>query len=171
MTFQYTDNQKRTNINVISEGDGIECVYIQIDDRVGLKLYKTLEEATEARKFQFVASVFYIGPDVYSQVVHLNVDPDSPGCHWGFLHDRKEVWGYYTEIVLCLRDLPERNYAAELRELKRTARVNMDWQITDDHSGNLGIKNGKMVFIDFGKISNFYSEEDIKPLYARYGIE
>lgn len=115
-----------------SAPSGVECHFIQINNKIGWKVYNERIDRDRAFYNQRRASRHGLGPDTGKRFK---------------MHD---YYCYETEVVEVVGryTIPE-DY--EIRELKSQLYEKIDWQFYDDHDDNLGYKNGKLIAIDFGE--------------------
>ena len=93
------------------------------------------------------ASEYGLGPDTYGLVEFNYLD--------------KKWYGYLTEIVETFDDSYEfekSGYYSSLFELIDELKNKTGFHFRDNHFGNVGIKNGKLVCIDFDNIGSSFPE-------------
>lgn len=93
------------------------------------------------------ASEYGLGPDTYGLVEFNYLD--------------KKWYGYLTEIVETFDNCYEfekSGYYSSLFELIDELKNKTGFHFRDNHFGNVGIKNGKLVCIDFDNIGNSFHE-------------
>lgn len=135
-------------------GEGLECEVFDVGDGRCYKKYGVIEEVDIAYENAKLAFATGIAPEVYG----------------------KDANGYYTEIVETLGDLcgnckcgwdcadicdevldiiGHKEYQELCAEICKVFGKLAD---ADLHINNIGRKNGKLVAIDFGKVSGMRSE-------------
>lgn len=128
---------------------GIECSFFKIGDR-GLKLFNKKEDCLYAYKRQKRANEAGIAPRCF-----LGVQK--------FLFGKKaktEKYGYWTEIATPVDEIDSLSkywratYISRLEKIRKTHKKLFGYIYCDDHSGNIGIINRKMVIIDWGEESS-----------------
>jgi len=151
---------------------GIECVFIPLNDNWAIKLYDCEDARDNSYERQSLAADYELGPDVGDKI-------DLPYDNYqGEDGTEQPQYGYITEIVETLvpkhlhandlfpiSDQPEelqKEYrywdkiwydqeSAFRLECKKELNDHTGIWFEDDHAWNWGIKNGKMICIDFGE--------------------
>jgi hypothetical protein len=120
-------------------------LFFKLNEKIGLKLSNNPEQRDVNFSNQEKASKYNLGPEVYGKIDEVN-------------YEGKIYWGYFTEIVWVIpnycslgRDKYFLQYAItdSVRELRNKLRDLCDYCFGDSHLGNLGVKNGKLICIDF----------------------
>lgn len=127
--------------NGVRYDKGIECEFVAINKKWAWKIYRSL-----------IMCEFAI--ELHSRVLALGYAPDIR-CNAPQEFISKSgtcYYGYVTEIVECdyERIVERENERGELKETLIDAGI----PIYDTHCQNFGIKNGKLVYIDFGQCSS-----------------
>ena len=127
---------------------GIECMYIQLSNRKGIKVYGTLREARFAHRNQSLASLYQLAPKVYTKIQKCNFNFHKHDYEGAFNHDQKFGYFYITQVAIT----PSGARRKEIDDLENNlAGLNI---ITSDlHFKNLGRIGKKLVAIDFGSAS------------------
>jgi hypothetical protein len=133
---------------------GCTCVFVPITDKIGAKLYTQEYDRDNCYGKQNQAKEFDLGPETYGlfefvldhELVHEEAYDNIP--------EGQTVYGYLTEIVEVARDkydfyefrgkfpMGRDNLVRDLKD-----KCNISW--LDTHMGNIGIKDGKLMCIDF----------------------
>lgn len=121
--------------------NGATNLFFPLNDEIGVKA--SLDEWVRDSNYetQKRASEFDLGPLTYGTV--------------DFVYLGKQWHGYLTEIVetISLDDVYTiDNYNGERSSLVKELKDTIGFVFRDDHHGNIGIKNGKFVCIDFDSI-------------------
>jgi hypothetical protein len=130
---------------------GVSCYFVPVTPFWGVKVYGSFYDRDEARDTQKEAAKYDLAPRV------------------GKSYDLPEGPCYVTEIAEvvapfnsefepdCQTDSSlddweelESEYRYEMNELIDELEDKIDWTFRDDHLGNVGYLNGRMVCIDFG---------------------
>lgn len=113
-------------------GEGCECVVSDVGNGICYKDYSSNNTTTKLENIYWAACIAAdagLAPDVYGRDEH----------------------GYYTEIVECRTDETKYLYQTdEYYKLKTALQDLFGTGCFDLHSWNIGIKNGRLVCIDFG---------------------
>jgi len=129
---------------------GVECMYIQLTNTKGIKVYGTLRDARYAHKNQSLASIYQLAPKVYSRVQKCNFNFHKVDNYGAFRHNQKFAYFYITKVAIT----PSGPTSKEREDLiDNLAGLNI--MASDLHCGNLGRIGKKLVAIDFGKESIF----------------
>ena len=128
-----------------SDDSGTACNFFKINDKLGLKLYTSISSRDKHWNNQVRASKVNLGPETYGTIDNVTFG--------GSVH---EFFGYFKEIVE-VRDYShseqdknfQKVYDDEILDL-RNALNQIGFEFCDFHSGNCGIKNGKLICVDFG---------------------
>lgn len=135
--------------------NGAYCIFIQLDDRVGIKLYLNLFRRNYNYDAQLRAAKENLGPEVYGKIDKVK-------------YNGKIFYGYYSELVEVInwkiKTSKEKSafygkYSKKIEEL-RDSIEKTGFNFSDLHGGNLGIKNGKLIVIDFDKPQTNYGIKD-----------
>lgn len=121
--------------------NGATNLFFPLNDEIGVKA--SLDEWVRDSNYetQKKASEFDLGPLTYGTVEFTYLD--------------KKWYGYLTEIVETIGPgevYTINNYSGKVRILVEALCENIDFDFSDDHSGNIGIKDGKLVCIDFDSV-------------------
>lgn len=135
--------------------NGVEAVYIPVDDERGLKLYAIRDNAQKACLCQLEAAGHQLAPAVLSDVFEflflLGTD-----TKFGVLKEhfkQGDAWGYYTQRADTEQVLKNNshNFELALEEFdKRVRKAKLSFPIRDTHAKNYGYIDDKLVAIDFG---------------------
>jgi hypothetical protein len=121
---------------------GVESGFIRISDSTGIKLFPTKQERDHSFYGQYYGHKKKLAPAV-GQRFHLFVPYGERGFD-GL--NRTKVYGYFTQVAQNVgRRAPTEAFLDKIREAKLNT-----WDL---HHANLGTINGKMVCIDFGRVS------------------
>ena len=133
---------KRKNIKC-----GISCVFVKLDEFVGVKIYSTRRERDRSFKAQTIAAKHKIAP--------LVGDSFELECymvrHDGFTADvdYRKMYCYLTQVARISRAKPNiRTILALEYELYKVGIIHEDL-----HKGNVGYVSDKLVCIDFDIVS------------------
>lgn len=157
----------------ISSGEfssGAECMFIKLDEKWGLKLYSDEERRDSAHENHANFLRYGLAPELkrkitlpsiierrygyICEIVEVLIDPIYL---YGFkrfkgnpVYDNFDYdsWNEYTDE---LTESIEEKYSEEIQELIEKINEN-DLSYHDCHIGNFGLKNGKMVCIDFDNL-------------------
>jgi len=157
----------------IKANHGVECLFIDLGEGIGLKLYDSKNEALRARQIQYVLSVLDMAPSVYSVVLEFPITDymrNNGPAMWYYYDSDDTLYGYYTEVVTPLDRYMYREPITnrKKRELNYKCHEYFHCDMFDEHEGNLGYKGNELVFIDFGGHS--FLGEDFDELYKYYGV-
>lgn len=150
-----------------SSPGGTECIFIKINDKWAIKLYRTRQERDSCYYWQKLAAENDLGPDVGGKFDLEDCGNirytrfDSPNTE-----DYIPEYGYITEIVEVIADQQDYDNWEDWRNKVRVIEDTEEYQdeydvlceklekigfsIIDLFGGNIGYKNGKMICIDFG---------------------
>lgn len=129
-------------------------MFFKVNDQIGLKLSisKKIRDGNYSRQLE---------------CAELGLGPDTFGIIDNVIIDGKEYYGYFTEIVQTYKEYEEsisteENYEDLYEELiiNRTSsikEIRKVFSFYDCHAGNLGMKNGKVICIDF---DDFQTEDE-----------
>jgi len=131
--------------------NGYESFFIAFDG-YGLKLFDELAHAERSHSRQERAEYAGLAPTVLSGVETFRFDEGmkkilNDKCRWNFANT---MYGYKTEIVDV--HLKWRGIAYEMEELRIDLLKIFEF-ISDLGRGNVGMKDGRLVLIDFGDCS------------------
>lgn len=135
--------------NIISSSprkNGAFNLFFKLNDKIGIKLSNNKTQRDNNYHNQENAAKFGLGPDVYDMVDNVNYEGET-------------YWGYFTEIVWVFEqvsglDRYHRRFLLnavkeQMETLCKELKEFCDYDFHDDHLGNLGIKDQKLVCIDF----------------------
>lgn len=135
--------QVETLIRTSPRKNGSFNLFFRLNDQIGIKLTLNEEIRDKNYKRQQKASKIGLGPEVYGKM--------DVGYEGEF------YYGYFTEIVEVIENVAskgdneyyklKKQYQEELMELKE--KLKDVFIFKDNHLGNIGWKNGRMVCIDF----------------------
>ncbi len=147
---------------------GAYSIFVKLSDKVGLKLFMDEKDRDDAYDRQFHAAASELGPEVYGKVDGVPVRYEINDFedfyysrHWdGTDEDDFEgfellyEWGYLTELVeVCSYsddDYSYKLFCDGFRQLKKDIADVIGFDFWDIKADNCGVKNGKLVCIDFG---------------------
>lgn len=135
--------------------EGVECMFIQLDEKSGIKIYPTKRNAKFACNRQKKAYKCGVAPNVLSKICKcfvgnlLQFDEEEV-----FLTNlgNPRVYGYFYKTEVAKK--AGRYSAKEFEELD-TIFDHLGFDTQDLEARNLGRIDGKLVAIDFGKISTW----------------
>lgn len=125
--------------------NGCFNLFFKLNDKIGIKLSGSKEQRDTLYKNQTNASKFGLGPDTYGTIDNVE-------------YRGKTYWGYFTEIVwvmdICPKDRFEKgllykSIKTEEIDLCEALREKCNYDFYDCHLGNIGVKDGQLVCIDF----------------------
>jgi hypothetical protein len=124
-------------IEIIKESRkfGCECSFYRIDNKVGIKLYRSRKRAELTRKNQIAYWKINMAPKIMSVIFRVTGKGALP------------CWGYLTEVAVV------NNTITYQEGFKFWGKINMNENLPrfiDRHNGNLGKIGRKIVAIDFG---------------------
>lgn len=135
---------------------GLYCNFLPVCDSWGLKIYTQKSKRDQCYDWQLKASEFDLGPDVGGKFSFPVEFTDGLGreiketcyCYitervdplWDSKRDDQD-WDLNEDLCSQYSDLIE-EVCDDLLEI--------GFYMNDDHAGNFGWKNGKLVCIDFG---------------------
>lgn len=149
---------------------GCASHFVKLNDKIGVKLYRSKRERDACMENQEAASEAGFGPDVYGPI---DIEPTP--------NNEMYLWGYFTECVDIVMDyfyddgswnLPKygplslSTGISELDDIHESL-DDYEWEklispwidsvndeigmyLYDFHMGNIGVKNGNFVIVDFG---------------------
>lgn len=131
---------------------GCDCVFIDLNGKVGLKLYAWKDGRDYIYKRQKDAAEIGLAPEVYGTVDDISIMGKT------LCGEREFICGYLTEVVEVVGNMSggpkpqfEKLYDEDLKPLCDTLQKEFDYNfMSDAHPGNCGVKNGKLVAIDLG---------------------
>jgi hypothetical protein len=140
---------------------GVECLFVKLNSKVGIKIYYSLKEARQARERQLLAHKHELGPEVLSEVHQCyikNLIREIDTYCGDFLTKYSNFprdYGYFykTEVVKVNYGNYKHIKASELSDLQQRLR-NIGLRDNDLHYNNLGRKGRQLVYLDFGNESN-----------------
>jgi len=140
--------------NIISSSprkNGSFNLFFKLNDKIGIKLSSNEKQRDSNYKNQEKAAKFGLGPEVFGKID-------------GVEYLGKKYYGYFTEIVYVIENLNSydnnlieflyRSICEDVADLVSDLESKCDYSFTDNHIGNIGIKDGKIVCIDFDKAAN-----------------
>lgn len=146
---------------------GCACTFFKIDDKWGVKTYRRREDRDVCYKTQSEASGYGLGPEV-GECFEFRVNEEKTiYCYttgiaeslynerYYFLQDfmRNTGWNTYLpeyQEYLDILDKLEEDYREEIEATVDDLFDSIGWESRDNHCGNFGYYNGRMVCIDFG---------------------
>jgi hypothetical protein len=130
---------------------GYEAFFIAFEG-YGLKLFDELSHAERSHRRQERAAFCGLAPAILSEVKTFQFDEAmtkilNDKCKWNFAHT---MYGYQTEIVDV--NLAWRGIQYEMEELRLKLLEIFEF-ISDLGRGNVGMKEDRLVLVDFGDCS------------------
>lgn len=135
--------------NIISSSprkNGSFNLFFKLNDNIGIKLSNNKYQRDSNYKNQENAAKFGLGPDVYGMIDNVNYEGET-------------YYGYFTEIVWVLEDfnniskdfwdLMHHTFREDRADLIGDLQSKTGFIFTDSHYANIGVKDGKLVCIDF----------------------
>ena len=133
--------------SAINSKNGATNLFFPLNDKIGVKASLSERVRDENHDTQEKASYYGLGPLVYGKV------------EFNYLGEK--FYGYLTEIVETFNTIDETMVFEEFYEKKIDLKVQLQMEIgfyfTDAHYGNIGIKNGELVCIDFDSEETLYA--------------
>lgn len=147
MVVEFTPEFVADHVKKSPKNAGSWNVFVKMNDKIGLKL--TPQESTRDGNYtrQTKAAEIGLGPDTYGKI-NITVNDIL-------------LYGYFTEIVEMFSSANDVD-TVERRDLYDRLIRETGFYFEDCHYDNLGMKNGKMVCIDFDVLSNNEDEYDTK---------
>lgn len=149
-----------SNLNKRIRGEGFDSgatnIFIKVSDGIGLKFCASEKVRNNNYFRQSQAAQFELGPEVYGKI--------------NFWFGDTQYFGYLTEIVEVYANTNDEDKfksiatSFEREKVVVALKESINFTFTDSHIWNFGIKNGKLVCIDF---DNF----DELGLYDRVSVE
>ena len=140
--------------NIISSSprkNGAFNLFFKLNDKIGIKLSNNVEQRDNNYHRQENAAKFGLGPDVYGMIDNVNYEGET-------------YYGYFTEIVWVLEDfnnipsdfwnLMHHTFQEDRVNLKSDLMHYTGFNFSDNHYANIGVKDGKLVCIDFDVTDN-----------------
>lgn len=124
--------------------NGMQCVFVPVDDFFGVKLYFDKSKRDECYRNQEMCFEHGFAPEVGDTF-------DLPRGTYRY--------GYFSEIAVMAKKHDgytngywwERDHEEELDQLLQEIETATGWYINDSHADNFGYINGTLVPIDFGE--------------------
>jgi len=118
--------------------------FVKCDDRRGIKIFRSAQQAESARAAQSSLSSIGLAPNCAECIRTVEYDGKA---EWAYYTDRAEMfdqtrWTDDAYVAGCEED------AAQLKESLRAA--GFDWADGEDHTGNYGWIDGRCVLVDCG---------------------
>lgn len=146
---------------------GAFSIFVKLNDKVGLKLFHYEEDRNDAYSRQKFASLYNLGPCVHGKVDNTGViqeyneydsdlwyehciNEEEFNDHYGGYYAVPWEYGYLTEIVET--NYPPQFYEDNKKNLFYNLLEKIDWEFEDCKYNNCGVKNGRLVCIDFGNL-------------------
>jgi len=119
---------------------GLFCIFVKLNQNIGIKIYPTKYSRDDVYKRQKKAAKLDLGPITYG-IVDIEYRGQKAYC-------------YLTEIVeTCTPSMYNLLHVKYLRE-ELLDKINFNF--LDNHYKNCGIKNEKLICIDFGENDSDY---------------
>lgn len=126
---------------------GVSCKFIKINDEIGIKVYRRLEDRDRA--FRKQKEMFEHG---YAPNVGVSFEIDGNFCYTTQvvtpIAEGDKYYAYHYDKIAKSLSLLMPNLKAEMSELCTNMR-NVGYHYYDAHVANFGWLNDKMVCIDF----------------------
>lgn len=145
--------------NIISSSprkNGCFNLFFKLNDKIGIKLSNNPEQRDTNYSNQEIAAGYGLGPEVYGKIDEVQYEGNT-------------YWGYFTEIVWAIENFRDYKgvpkallyitFQEDINDLKDQLSECCNYDFDDDHLGNIGVKDGKLVCIDFDEES---TQVDIK---------
>jgi hypothetical protein len=153
----FTQKEIKMFIKSFRSDSGSFKVFVKLNNRLGIKIAQTESVRDHNYDKQELASLVDLGPKVYGKfeitVNHKNEDIT--------------LYGYYTEVVEvfeCDDDFYKRFEREDLINLRDDLEMRTGFHNYDVRWCNVGIKNGKLVCIDFDH-DNVYNESNSQEIF------
>jgi hypothetical protein len=137
--------------------NGCQCKFVPLDDKWAIKLYKSRQKRDETYDNQKMC--FDVG---YAPELGERIDLPNGPMRYGYITEIVETIFNTADYDLdadCSEDEDDEysevldwegeNYS-ELNRIKRFLYQKTGWEFRDDHAFNWGMKDGKLIPIDFG---------------------
>ncbi len=127
---------------------GCDCVFVDLNGKVGLKLFQYSSMRDRAYNNQKDAAEIDLAPEVYGTVDNISFIGKT------LCGEREFVCGYLTEVVQVVGSMNgpykefEELYNKELKQLENGLSGFNTVFCRDSHAANCGVKNGKLIAID-----------------------
>lgn len=123
--------------------NGMQCVFVAIDEQWGIKLYFNSCKRDECMENQQNCYNVGLAPEVGPPI-----DLPNGFYRYGYITERAKVAveGCYGPKHRVWED----QNRIQVQELRAELEERADWYMGDDHAGNFGYIRGKLVPIDFG---------------------
>lgn len=122
----------------------MDCIFLPLDKKWGIKTYDYKVDRDYSFFLQRRCAKLNLGPDVGNRFTFQIIE--------GKRKHRK--YCYSTEIVKTFTDdesdIFDKKYEREASKVKDILLKKLKWNFLDDHMFNWGIKNNKLIPIDFG---------------------
>lgn len=126
--------------------NGCFNLFFKLNDKIGIKLSNNIEQRDSLYETQSKASQYGLGPEVYGKIDNIQ-------------YEGKTYWGYFTEVVwvfenvmktpYSIKDFLKTTFEKEIDDLVEDLYKFCRFSFEDYHWGNIGVKNGRFVCIDF----------------------
>jgi hypothetical protein len=141
--------------------NGRHCHFVKITDKIGAKLYRTKDARDFCYDNQVKAAKHDLGPEVYGKFEFVTEEELINGPKR--LKANSVVYGYLSEVVevaVCNRLKGEEwlqrdnwfnaNYGYAAVDELISELDDIGFEFADDNLFNMGIKDGRLICIDFG---------------------
>ena len=131
---------------------GVEAVYVPVNAKRGLKLYRSIKDGKLARECQEEAAGFELGPEVLSPLCEF-IFPVGTKIYAPIIADRFQTgkaYGYYTQLADTKRVPLDITESVQFELLRADCMEKLSFGIGDFHSTNVGFIDNRLVVIDFG---------------------
>lgn len=131
---------------------GIASVFVKIDKKWAIKLYSYEDDRNSAYRNQAEAAEYGLGPDV-GETIDFGINCKYP---YGYITEIVEVLVPHEDIAISnynelYRVRKTQEFKDKVRELHEELFNKTGINYCDMHPGNIGVKNGEYVLIDFGQ--------------------
>jgi len=152
MQVSFTETELVDMILKTPKKHGVWNLFILLNETIGLKLCQSAELRDGNYTRQTFAAEHGYGPDTYGKT-----DVVIGGVKY---------YGYFTEVVEIPQEYEHPIYAEQIRELNKWACDNLfDGYWGDSKPANCGIKNGRLVIVDFDDLSSDDYNSYNRPVY------
>ncbi len=159
--------QSKVKEGVTHGSKGRHCCFVKITDTIGAKLYGSESQRDNCYENQSNAAEYDLGPDVYGTFEFVSKESIKARDN-EIIKVGDNVYGYLTELVEVGVDPAEdwddddewreredwfnKNYEddGQVQELRDKLRE-IGFDFNDYTNFNVGIKNGRLICIDFGR--------------------
>lgn len=124
---------------------GVDSWFTPIDEKWGIKFFTDESLRNKSRAFQKTAAKYGLGPKV-AQKVSVELPKYTA---YGYVSERAETWPF--EEYLHHYEYGSYYDDWDIYDLGDKLFSKVGFTFADDHPGNVGLIDGKLVCIDFGE--------------------